>query len=204
MLLTVVWNHLQERNRLVRLRTPPDLCLMMALWPIFNPDTFRSSGLHFGKKKAAIYFHYAYVIEALRELAPRYIKWPSPVEREEIKNFFETHYGFPGAVACADGVHIVCTAPLEQPQRYVNRHHSYSILVQAVCDHRLLYRDVYVGEPGSIGDVRNFDRSPLSRNLLTNQGLLSHGEHVIGDGAYRCNDMVCLCRLSTICHTYSF
>lgn len=77
------------------------------------------------------------------------------------KLIFEERYGYPGCIGCIDGVHIDITAPLENPQSYVNRHHNYSILVQAVCDDKMLYRDVYCGNPGAIGDVRNFENSDL-------------------------------------------
>ena len=89
-----------------------------------------------------------------------------------------------------DGVHIDITAPLEQAQRYVNYHERYSILVQAICDNKILYRDIYVGEPGSIGDARNFRRSPISNNLLLREDMLSDGEHILADGAYTLSDKV--------------
>lgn len=181
---------MQMQDKIKRNRTPFELCVLMGIWPLFNPDTFRSSGLHFGKKKMVIHYHYGYIIQALREMAPRYIKWPDAYEREIIKAEFEDKYGYAGAVGCMDGVNIDVTAPLEQAQRYVNRHDRYSVLVQAVCDHRLLYRDVYAGEAGCIGDVRNFDRSPLSLNLLTSPDLLSEGEHILADGAYTLTDKV--------------
>ena len=58
------------------------------------------------------------------------------------------------------------------------------MVIQAVCDKRMLYRDVYVGETGSVGDLRTFQRSPLASNLFLRRGLLSEGEHLLGDGAY--------------------
>lgn len=170
---------------------PLDLKLLMGLWPIFNPDTFRSSATHFGKHKKALYRHYVFVIEVLTLMADRYIKWPNEIERDIIKVAFERRYGYPGAVGAIDGVHIEITAPLEQRRRYIDRHDNYSIIVQAVCDHRLLYRDVYVGGPGALGDRRNYDNSPLSNNLLLRDDMLSPGEHLLGDGAYVLTDQVC-------------
>lgn len=124
-------------------------------------------------------------------MSPQYIKWPGPLERDVIRTDFERRYGYPGVVCLMDGVHIMLTAPLEQPQRYINRHDCHSVLVQAVCDNRLLYRDLYVGEPGSSGDRRMFDRSPLSNNLLLRPDMLSRGEHILADGAYALTDKVC-------------
>lgn len=159
--------------------------MLMGIWPLFNQDTFRSTGLHFGKKKNSIHFHYSYIIELLREMGPRYIKWPDERERETIKAGFEEKYGYVGVVGCIDGVNVDITAPLENPQQFVNRHDQYSMLVQAVCDDKLQYRDVYCGEAGAIGDARNFERSPLGLNLLTSPDMLSDDEHIVGDGAYQ-------------------
>ncbi|KAK3925908.1 Protein ANTAGONIST OF LIKE HETEROCHROMATIN PROTEIN 1 [Frankliniella fusca] len=151
---------------------------------LISTDTYRAAGLNFGKRKGVIKIHYCYVIDVSRELAPRFIKWPNAIEKEIIKAEFEERYGYPGAVGCIDGVHMGITAPLEQKQAYFDRHHNYSMLVQAVCDHRLLYMDVYVGQPGAIGDIRNYDRSPLSSLLLTDQEMMTDEEHLLGNGAY--------------------
>ena len=56
--------------------------------------------------------------------------------------------------------------------------------MQAVCDDKMRYIDVFGGEPGRIGDVRNFQLSPLNINLLTNPAMQSDEEHLLGDGAY--------------------
>ncbi|KAK3932077.1 Protein ANTAGONIST OF LIKE HETEROCHROMATIN PROTEIN 1 [Frankliniella fusca] len=189
-LIVVVGNYLQANGILQRRRTPLDLSLLMGLWPIFNPDTYRSSGKHFGKSKSVIHFHYVRAINALTNLAPFYIKWPDAIERDCIKVAFEEKYGYPGVCGCMDGVQIDITAPLEQAQRYVNYHDRYAILVQAVCDNRLLYRDLYVGQPGSVGDARNFQRSPLSSSLLLREDMLSDNEHILADGAYTLSDKV--------------
>ncbi|KAK3913140.1 Protein ANTAGONIST OF LIKE HETEROCHROMATIN PROTEIN 1 [Frankliniella fusca] len=187
-LIVAVGLHMRNTNRIKRFRTNFELCLMMGLWPLFNPDTFRSSAHHFGKKRATIHYHYSYLIEVLTEMSHRYIKWPNALEREEMSSYFEQRFGYPGIVRAIDGTYVHITAPLVQSQRYVNRHHRYSILVQAVCDHRLPYRDVYNGEAGSIGDARNFEKSPLSSHLLLAPDRLSDGQHIVGDGAYTLTD----------------
>ena len=92
-------------------------------------------------------------------------------------------YGYPSVCGCIDGCLIRITAPLEQPQQYVDRHHAYSIILQGVCDHTLLFRDVYIGEPGSVGDKRTFKRSPLGHSILRNPSIVGD-KHLIGDGGY--------------------
>ncbi|KAK3909953.1 Putative nuclease [Frankliniella fusca] len=182
--------HLRENGKMRREQTDFDLCLMMSLWIIMNMDTFKNTALLFGVSPGVVLYHYKYIIECLREMGPTYIKWPSPEERQIIKENFLQIGGYPGAVGCIDGMHTYVTAPLNEAPAYVNRHHSHSILSQAVVDDQLLVRDLYVGEPGSIHDSRMFRRSSLSSNLLENPGLLAPDEHLLGDGAYILTDKV--------------
>ncbi|KAE8741641.1 hypothetical protein FOCC_FOCC012843 [Frankliniella occidentalis] len=160
-LIVVIGNHLLVRNRLIRLRTEIDKCLLMAIWILANLDTFRSTGVVFGVSRGTVHAHYIVVIEALRELAPRYIKWPSRLERQRIARVIEERSGYRGVVGAIDGILINTTAPKIQRERYIDRHQRYSLNVQAVCDHNLQYRDVYLGQPGSVHDSRVFQRSPL-------------------------------------------
>jgi len=113
----------------------------------------------------------------------KYIKWPDAAERDVIKSRFERRYGYPGVFGCVDGTHVHITAPLQQKQRYVNRHHGYSIIVQGTCDNNKPFRDVFVGQPGSVEDSRTFSRSPLSVNLFAEE-FLHEDEHELGDGGY--------------------
>jgi hypothetical protein len=184
MLLLAVGNHLEINNRWQRRsRKGLDFSLMMVLWILATPDTFRSVGVKFGVAKGVVHFHYKYVIEALNEMAHLYVQWPNALEKEEIAEIFEELYGYPCVCGCIDGCHIRITAPLEQPRRYVDRHHDYSILLQGVCDHRLLFRYVFIGQPGSVGDKRTFKRSPRGQNILGNPDIMAD-EVLLGDGGY--------------------
>ncbi|KAE8748579.1 hypothetical protein FOCC_FOCC004755 [Frankliniella occidentalis] len=110
-LLVVIGNHLVDNNQLIRLRTEMDKCILMVLWILSNMDTFRSTGVTFGVSPGTVHCHYIVVIQALRELATRYIKWPSQEERRRMKEMMEQRTGFPGVVGYIDGTLIRITAP---------------------------------------------------------------------------------------------
>ncbi|XP_026288977.2 putative nuclease HARBI1 [Frankliniella occidentalis] len=148
-----VESHLRETGKMRREQTDFDLCLMMSLWVVMNMDTFKNTALLFGTSPGVVLYHYKYIIEALRVMAPQFITWPSPEERVQIKQKFYDIGGYPGVVGCIDGMHTYITAPLDEAPAYVNRHHSHSVLTQAVVDDQLLIRDLYVGEPGSLCSV---------------------------------------------------
>ncbi|KAK3929165.1 Protein ANTAGONIST OF LIKE HETEROCHROMATIN PROTEIN 1 [Frankliniella fusca] len=178
-------NHLVRTGKLRRERTPLQDVVLMVLWLIATPDTFRSVALRFGVNPGTLYYFYSYIIEALRELAAEYIQWPGPEERAHIKAAFARATGFPGVIGCIDCTHVTITAPLQDPGQHINRHHQYSINVQAVVDHTLTVRQLHVGEVGSMNDNRVFRRSPLYEDLLRDQPeIISPDEHLVGDGAY--------------------
>lgn len=210
-LLETLAHHLVYSGRVQRVRNSLDIPLLMVLWILANPDTFRSVALRFGVLPGVVYFHYAYIVEALREMRPKYVQWPDENERALIKARFEEYSGFPGIAGVIDGTYNTITAPVEQRDRYINRHHLFSFNTSVVCDHTLLIRDMHIGEVGSLPDQRTFRRSPLYKKLLedNDQQYLLVDEHLIGDGAYTLTDFVssqwhlvfkvCNCVLVLIC-----
>ncbi|KAK3929359.1 Protein ANTAGONIST OF LIKE HETEROCHROMATIN PROTEIN 1 [Frankliniella fusca] len=188
-LLVILGNHMVRVGTVQRLRKALDLALMMSLWILATQDTFRSVAVKFNESSpSSVHSQYKRIIKALRQVAPLFIQWPNQFERDNIKADFERRYSYPGVVGCIDGTHIYITAPTIQSQRYINRFKKYSILLQAVCDNEGVFRDIFVGQPGSIHDSRMYKRSPLSQNLLHNAEMLSPGEHILGDGAYTLTD----------------
>ena len=162
----------------------------MVLWILATPDTFRSVALRFGVHPGRVQEYYVYVIEALRELGPRFIRWPNNNERTVTKRVLERRSGFPGVIGIIDVRRIPISAPLEEAAAHRDYNMQKSISVQAVCDHRYLVNDLYIGEAGYLHDTRVFRRSPLCFNLLQRRDMLCADEHIIGDVAYMILDTV--------------
>ena len=57
---------------------------------------------------------------------------------------FEHKIGFSQAVGAVDGTHIPIICPEDSDADYYNRKSFYSIIMQAVVDHRGLFIDVYI------------------------------------------------------------
>lgn len=140
--------------------------LLMVLWVMATPDSFRSIALRFGKTPGVVHHHYTRIIKALCDMSGTLVKWPSPEEREVLSRAVLRKTGFPGVVGALDGCHINIVTPIFNPGPYFNRKQNHSIVLQAVADESLLFRDIYVGQPGSIHDSRVFRRSPLCSQLL--------------------------------------
>lgn len=59
---------------------------------------------------------------------------------------------------------------------------SYYSQVQAVCDHELAIRDIFIGYPGSVHDSRVFRNSPLCATLEDK----CQNYYILGDSGYPC------------------
>ncbi|KAK3912531.1 Protein ANTAGONIST OF LIKE HETEROCHROMATIN PROTEIN 1 [Frankliniella fusca] len=185
LLIVAVGNHLLAAGRWYRIgKLGLDINLMMVLWILATPDSFRSVSSRFGVSTSTVHDHYKCIIEALREMSANYIRWPTAYEQEIIAENFENMYGYPGVCGCIDGSHINITKPLYQGQRYVDRKANYSIILQGVCDDNMLFRDVYVGQPGSVGDKRTFRRSGLGQRILRDPAGVMETHSLLGDGGY--------------------
>ncbi|KAK3932569.1 Protein ALP1-like, partial [Frankliniella fusca] len=87
-----------------------------------------------------------------------------------------------------DLVHVIGNHNGEDCDDHVRRNDELDLrrilLLVGVVDHTLLFRDIYVGEPGSLHDSRVLRKSPWSSRLLEDETLLAPDEYILGDAAY--------------------
>ncbi|KAE8737975.1 hypothetical protein FOCC_FOCC016558 [Frankliniella occidentalis] len=155
-----------DTGKVQRIRNELAIPLLVTLWILANPDTFRSVALRFGCMPGDAHFHYQYIIRAFRNMAPQYIKWSDAQERAPIEARFFNYCGFKLVESW-----------------WSNR--WYLLSGYSPSDH-------YVGEVGAMHDARVFRRSPLFRQLLqnNNEEFVSEGQHLIGDCAHRIMDLL--------------
>jgi hypothetical protein len=68
-------------------------------------------------------------------------------------------------IGAIDGSHIPIKVPSENRHVYINRKGFYSVVLQAVCNHKLVFTDCFVGWPGSTHDARVLRRSDLFQRI---------------------------------------
>ncbi|KAK9754589.1 hypothetical protein QE152_g1108 [Popillia japonica] len=56
---------------------------------------------------------------------------------EIVRVFYERSNGFPGIVGAIDGCHIPIKQPTQNPRK-----HFHSIILQGICDHRMVFMDI--------------------------------------------------------------
>uniref|UniRef100_A0A8C3TGR7 DDE Tnp4 domain-containing protein n=1 Tax=Chelydra serpentina TaxID=8475 RepID=A0A8C3TGR7_CHESE len=84
--------------------------------------------------------------------------------------------GFPNCGGAIDGTHIPILAPDHQ---YINRKGYFSMVLQALVDHKGRFTNINVGWPGKVHDARVFKNSGLFKRLQ--QGMPTV---ILGDPAY--------------------
>ena len=69
--------------------------------------------------------------------------------------------GLQGVIGAIDGSHVAIKAPGTHQDVYINKKGFHSVVLQAVCDHRMLFTDCFVGYPGSTHGARVLKNSDL-------------------------------------------
>ena len=164
------------------------------LWILATPSEYRTVAHLFGIARCTIGIIVKETCKAIvQKLVPLYIRFPTGEGLKEVITGFKEKWGVPQCAGSVDGTHILITPPLMNHTDYYNRKGWYSVVTQAVVDHNGIFRDVYVGWPGSMHDAQVFTNSSLYRKanngeLLQGNTLPVRGGNIpiflIGDSAY--------------------
>ena len=84
----------------------------------------------------------------VNHLQSKFIRWPDAGERAAIAQSFVTRNNFPGIIGAIDGRRIPIIAPNEYHDNFINRKSFHSIVLQVVCDERMIFLDIVIGWPG--------------------------------------------------------
>ena len=97
----------------------------------------------------------------LRELKPKYLSIAKGDELAHGIANYKEKLGFPMCAGAIDGTHIPISTPQQNHASYNNRKWYHSIVMQALADSNYLFRDIFVGWPGSVHDARVSSNSQL-------------------------------------------
>ncbi|KAG6941319.1 hypothetical protein G0U57_007416 [Chelydra serpentina] len=130
----------------------------IALWKLATPDSYRSVGNQFGVCKSTVGAAVIQVANAITELLlPRVVTLGNV---QVIVDGFAA-MGFPNCGGVIDGTHIPILAPEHQGSEYINRKGYFSMVLQALVDHKGRFTNISVGWPGKEHDVRIFRNAGL-------------------------------------------
>lgn len=162
---------------------PIDKALLISLWTLATPDSYRSISNLFNVPKSSVLLCLHRVCHAtITSVCKEVICFPQ--NDDDIKSnedrFFNVR-GLSHIVGAIDGCHIPIKAPCVKPVAYVNRKGFHSVVLQAVVDSRMFFLDCYTGWPGSVHDARVFRNSPL---FSFGQKVCQPRKFIVGDAAY--------------------
>ncbi|XP_075771796.1 uncharacterized protein LOC142823909 [Pelodiscus sinensis] len=124
---------LQRRDTCMRPTIPLQKRVAIALWKLSTPDSYQSVGNQFGVGRSTIRAVLMQVVKAInRVLLRRVVRLADP--DAVIRGFGAL--GVPNCGGAIDGMHIPIRDPEHQASQYVNHKGYFSVLLQAVCDHR--------------------------------------------------------------------
>ena len=168
--------------------------MAIALWRLATGCGYRTLQELFGvgMSTACTIFH-EFVTAVNVALGPQYLTRPSGDEFVRIVQGFQNKRGFPQCGGAIDGTHIPIIVPKDKRNDYYNRKGWYSMVMQAVCDHRYRFYDIERGWPGKVHDARDLRNSKIFEdgeagklfpNRLEHIGTVDVNICLIGDPAY--------------------
>ncbi|XP_065121943.2 uncharacterized protein [Paramisgurnus dabryanus] len=184
---------LKKKQTHLRQTITVELRVAAALWYLASGTDYRTLAELFGMGKATVHRIVSEVCEAIRTLQSFFINLPKGEKLQEVVEGFKERWGFPQCAGAIDGSHISVTPPSEDSKDYYNRKGSYSIILQAVVDHRSRFTNINVGWPGSVHDARVLRNSTLfhlaeNGQLFPTETQEIEGVHIpvmlLGDPAY--------------------
>lgn len=119
-------------------------------------------------------------VESMERRGLHHLQWPSSDdELAEIKSKFEKIRGFPNCCGAIDTTHITMCLPLADPTNKVwcDREKNHSMLLQAVVDPNMRFRDIVTGWPGKLSDSLVLETSNFFK--LCEKGKRLSGKTVI-------------------------
>lgn len=91
------------------------------------------------------------------------IKFPEGADLYQVMESFLGNHGLPGVCGALDGTHIPIKAPAKHARDYFNKKHFYSIVLQAIVNHKKKFINLNFGWPGSVHNARVLANSEINR-----------------------------------------
>ncbi|CAM4604178.1 unnamed protein product [Lepidochelys kempii] len=153
---------LRHKNTKMRGALTVEKQVAIALWKLATPDSYRSVGNQFGVGKSTVGAAGMQVANAIKDLLISRVVTLGNVQ--VIVDGFAA-MGFPNCGGAVDGTHIPILAPEHEAGEYINRKGYFSIVLQALVDHKGRFTNTNVGWPGKVHDACIFRNSGLFQKL---------------------------------------
>lgn len=116
--------------------------------------------------------HVEVFVDVINQSVQKFIKWPRGNELQETVRGFkllgakEEFEGFDDVIGAIDGSYFKIKILSTDTLSFFNRHHYTSITLQAVCNHKMAFTDIFVGFPSAVNDATIYQCSDLNTAIL--------------------------------------
>ncbi|CAM4586152.1 unnamed protein product [Lepidochelys kempii] len=149
---------LRCKNTKMRAALTVEKQVAIALWKLATPDSYRSDGNEFGVGKSTVGAAVMQVASAIKDLLISRVVTLGNVQ--VLVDGFAA-MGFPNCGGAIDGTHIPILAPEHQAGEYINSKGYFSIVLQALVDHKGCFTNINVGWLGKVHVTCIFRNSGL-------------------------------------------
>ncbi|XP_065414555.1 signal peptidase complex catalytic subunit SEC11A isoform X1 [Chrysemys picta bellii] len=153
---------LRRKHPRLRAALPVEKRVAIAIWKLATPDSYWSVANQFGVGKSTVGIVLMQVCRAINRILLRRTVTLGNVQ--DIVDGF-AQMGFPNCRGAIDGTHIRILAPPHLASEYVNWKGYFSMVLQALVDHRGHFIDINTGWPGKMDDARIFWNTWLFRKI---------------------------------------
>lgn len=176
------------------------LCLndmvAIALRRLSSGESLSNIGDTFGLNQSTVSQITWRFVEAMEERGLHHLQWPAESEMETVKSKFEKMRGLRNCCGAIDITHIVMNIPAVDPSNnvWLDRERNYSMILQAIVDPEMRFRDILTGWPGSLSDTNVLKSSGFFQLVEEGARLngktlhLSEGteirEYIVGDTGF--------------------
>ncbi|CAM4614111.1 unnamed protein product [Lepidochelys olivacea] len=133
---------LRHKNTKMRAALTVEKQVAIALWKLAMPDSYRSVGNQFGVGKSTVGASVMQVANAIKDLLISRVVTLGNVQ--VIVDGFAA-MGFPNCSGAIDGTHIPILAPEHQAAEDINHKGYFSIVLQALVDHKGHFTNINMG-----------------------------------------------------------
>ncbi|CAL9179959.1 unnamed protein product, partial [Musa hybrid cultivar] len=150
----------------------------IALRRLSSGESLLNIGVSFGMNHSTVSQVTWRFVEAMEERGIYHLKWPTSPEMEDIKSKFEEIQGLPNCCGAIDTTHIMMCLPSVDASNkvWVDYEKKHSMVLQAVVDPDLRFRDIITGWPGSMNEVPVLQSSGFFK--MCEKGTRLNGEKV--------------------------
>nr|XP_048685785.1 uncharacterized protein LOC125626624 [Caretta caretta]XP_048685786.1 uncharacterized protein LOC125626624 [Caretta caretta] len=153
---------LKHKDTRMRAALTVEKRVAITLWKLAMPDSYRSVRNRFGVGKSTVGAAVLQVANAIiDQLLSRVVTLGNV---QTIVDGFSA-LGFPNCGGAIDGTHIPILAPEHRGSQYTNHKGYFSMVLQALVDHKGCFTDINMGWPGKVHDAHIFRNSGLFEQL---------------------------------------